>query len=65
MRAWSKSGPKPQLAVNTSRPRQLADILQTIFLNAFSGMKNDDFQIRFKSNMFRGVQLITHQHWLR
>ena len=28
-------------------------------------MKNDDFQIRFKSNMFRGVQLIARQHWLR
>ena len=65
MRAWSKSGPKPQLTRQHFEAETIGRHIADDILKSISGMKNDDFQIRFKSNMFRGVQLITRQHWLR
>ena len=53
------------LWVNTLRPRQIADISQMIFSNAFSWMNMDEFRIIFHWSLSLRSELTTFQHWVR
>ena len=44
---------------------KMAAISQTIFSNAFSWMKMDEFRLRFHWSLFLRVQLTIFQHWFR
>ena len=50
---------------NTLRPRQMADVSQMTFSNAFSWMKMYWFLLRFHWSVFLRVQLTIFQHWVR
>ena len=44
---------------------KMADISQTMFLNAFSWTKMFEFRLKFRWNLFLLVQLTISQHWFR
>ena len=44
---------------------KMAAIFQTIFSNAFSWMKMDEFRLTFHWSLFLRVQLTIFQHWFR
>ena len=53
--SWSLQAPR--LAVITLGPRQLADILQTTYSNAFSLMKLFEFRLKFHWKWVKEVQV--------
>ena len=43
----------------------MAAVLRTTFSNSFSWMKIFEFRLKFRRNMFPGVQLTISEHWFR
>ena len=44
---------------------KMAAVLRTTFSNSFPWMKIFEFRLKFRWNMFPGVQLTISQHWFR